>query len=72
MGVAEPIGPHSKGGEVLDRYVELALGVFGAVHPTDEDRQALADHLGLETARWANDRYRLGLAAPSTSKDETE
>ena len=29
------IGPHSNGGEVLDRYVDLALGMFGAIEPTD-------------------------------------
>src|SRR5690349_16661053 len=55
------IGPHSSGGEVLDRYCVLALGVFGSIAPTDADREAMAAHLGAEAVRWINDRFALGL-----------
>lgn len=51
----------ASGGEVLDRCAVLALGVFGAIKPTDADREALADHLGLEAARWIIERFDLGM-----------
>lgn len=52
----------AKGGEVIERFAELALGVFGAIRPTEEDREALVDHLGLESMRWINERFDLGMA----------
>lgn len=58
-----PVSDQSNGGEIIDRYVDLVLSVFGSISPTEEDRRALAEHLGLEAARWVNDRYGLGLTA---------
>lgn len=55
-------GPHSTGGEALNRYVELALGVIRTDGSWSEDHQALADHLGREAAAWVNARYGLGLS----------
>lgn len=51
----------ANGGEVLDRYVYLALGVFGSISPADDDRKALAEHLSTETARWINEHFGLSL-----------
>jgi hypothetical protein len=57
------IGPQSNAGDVLDRYVDLCLGVLGFVQPTPEDRAAMADHLSAQAVLWVNDRYQLGIPA---------
>ena len=67
-----PVGSEARchGGEVVLRYADLCLSTFGAIHPTPEDRIALAEHLGLEAARWINDHYGIGLrerVAPVTA-----
>lgn len=51
------VDEHSNGGEVLERYCEIALGVFAWKGPTAEDHSALANHLAIETAKWVFDRY---------------
>lgn len=56
-----PLNERSTGGEVLARYVELALGTFPTAKPTAEDHAALADHLGFQAAVWINRRYGMGL-----------
>ena len=49
------------GGELARALAEQCLGVFGAVEPTEEHFDRLADHLLAEAARWADREFELGL-----------
>lgn len=49
------------GDVVAHELARMAIGTFGAVKPTQEDLDALANHLTLTAVTWINDRYDLGL-----------
>jgi hypothetical protein len=66
----DSIGPRSTAGEVALRLAELGLGMFGAIHPTEQDRVDLADALIARTVEWINERYALGIPSAAALPGE--
>lgn len=51
----------SDGGPLSRALADQALGTFGAINPTDEQREALADSLIAHAVAWIDDEFNLGL-----------
>lgn len=50
------------GAQMAREMADLILDTFGSVHPTETERQALADYLVAVGVEWVNEAFELGLS----------